>query len=154
MQAGRLHGAYAADPNPGVGFGGDLANRSDASHLAGATANHASADSVRYSGDLDLFHTSEAAVSEAFEADRCALERAGFSLRIMLSQPGFIRAQLNKEDASVLIDWAHDSAWRFMPTVVVEGIGHVLHPVDLAVNKVLALAAREDLERFFARRLL
>lgn len=119
-------------------------NRNEMSHLAGASAIHASADSIRYSGDLDLFHISESAVALAFEADRRALIQAGFLLRVLLSQPGFIRAELLKEHDRLLVDWAHDSAWRFMPTVVLEGIGHVLHPVDLAVNKVLALAGRDE----------
>jgi len=119
-------------------------NRDDSSHLAGASAIHTSSGSVRYSGDLDFFHDDETAVAEAFAKDRTALEEADFSIRILLSQPGFIRARVLQSGESVLLDWAHDSAWRFMPTVSLEGIGHVLHPVDLAVNKVLALGGRDE----------
>lgn len=119
-------------------------NRSDASHLAGASAIHASANSFRYSGDIDLFHDSEAAVAEAFTKDRADLEKSGFKVRLLLSQPGFIRARVTHGDEEVLMDWAHDSAWRFMPTVSLEGLGHVFHPVDLAVNKVLALGGRDE----------
>jgi hypothetical protein len=115
-------------------------NRSEASHLAGASAIHASPDSVRFSGDLDLFHDDEASVAE----DHAALEKAGFSVEVLLSQPGFIRAQARRNGQEILVDWAHDSAWRFMPTVLIKGIGHVLHPVDLAVNKVLALSGRDE----------
>lgn len=119
-------------------------NRTEQSHLAGASAIHASPASIRYSGDLDFFHDNEAAVAEAFAKDRSKLGNAGFSIKPILSQPGFIRAQIAMGDESVLIDWAHDSAWRFMPTISLEGIGHVLHPVDLAVNKVLALGGRDE----------
>jgi hypothetical protein len=47
------------------------------------------------------------------------------------------------EDAT-RVDWAHVSAWRFMPLVRDELGGLLLHPVDLAVNKVLALAGRDE----------
>ena len=119
-------------------------NREETSHLAGASAIHAGADSIRYSGDLDFFHDTEAAVAEAFGKDRSALQAAGFSVEPLLSQPGFIRAQVRNDGDGILIDWAHDSVWRFMPTVSVQDIGHVLHPVDLAVNKVLALGGRDE----------
>ncbi len=119
-------------------------NRSEASHLAGASAIQSSPESIRYSSDLDFFHDNEAAVAAAFEKDRAALEKARFSIKLLLSQPGFIRARVALSEESVLIDWAHDSAWRFMPTISLEGIGHVLHPVDLAVNKVLALGGRDE----------
>lgn len=42
------------------------------------------------------------------------------------------------------IEWAHDSAWRFLPPVKSERAGFVLHPVDLAVNKLLALVGRDE----------
>lgn len=119
-------------------------NRDESSHLAGATAIHAGADSIRYSGDLDLFHDSEKAVADAFEKDNTALEAAGFSVEPLLSQPGFIRARVRADRHTILVDWAHDSIWRFMPTIPLQGIGHVLHPVDLAVNKVLALGGRDE----------
>jgi hypothetical protein len=119
-------------------------NRSEGSHLAGASAIQASPRSVRYSGDLDFFHDDETAVAEAFAKDRALLAEADFVIKVVLSQPGFIRARVMRDGESVLIDWAHDSAWRFMPTLLIEGIGHVLHPVDLAVNKVLALGGRDE----------
>lgn len=120
------------------------AHRSSGSHLAGAAAIHSARGSLRFSGDLDLFHDRESAVGKSFTTDRASLEEDGYSVQVLLSQPGFIRARVASELGSVLIDWAHDSAWRFMPTVEIEGIGHVLHPVDLAVNKVLALSGRDE----------
>ena len=120
-------------------------NRSSESHLAGAGAIHSAKDSLRYSGDIDLFHDREVVVAASFAKDRETLEQAGFGIEVLLSQPGFIRARIRSEDqGGVLLDWAHDSAWRFMPTVTLEKLGHVLHPVDLAVNKVLALGGRDE----------
>jgi len=120
-------------------------NRSDESHLAGATGIHMSSKSPRRSADIDLFHGREEAVASAFAADRATLEREGYSLSLQLSQPGFIRAVVsNAGNERIRIDWAYDSVWRFMPAVKIERAGYVLHPVDLAVNKVLALVGREE----------
>jgi len=63
-------------------------NRAEESHLSGASAIHLSQQSLRYSGDLDLFHDSEKSVAEAFARDRAKLEKNGFSLSLELSQPG------------------------------------------------------------------
>lgn len=120
-------------------------HRSEASHVAGATGIHMATTSPRRSADLDLFHDHEKAVADAFAIDRKALESDGLSVRVQFAQPGFIRAVLSDDAANELrIDWAHDSLWRFMPPVRLENVGYVLHPVDLAVNKVLALAGRDE----------
>ena len=76
-------------------------NRSETSHLAGASAIHASPASIRYSGDIDLFHDNETAVSEAFAKDRSALEEADFAIKVLLSQPGFICAQVARGGESI-----------------------------------------------------
>lgn len=119
-------------------------NRSPESHLAGATGIHLSPKTSRYSHDLDLFHATEEAVAEAYAKDSACLEQNGFAIKPLLSQPGFIRAQVGKDNHRLLMDWARDSIWRFFPPVQLEGVGWVLHPVDLAVNKVLALAGRDE----------
>ncbi len=46
------------------------------------------------------------------------------------------------------MDWARDSAWRFMPLVREAFGGFLLHPVDLAVNKILVLAGRDEARDF------
>ncbi len=65
-----------------------------------------------------------------------------------MNQPGFIRAQISKDQNATKIEWAHDSAWRFMPTRRDDRCGYMLHPIDLAVNKVLALAGRDEARDF------
>ena len=67
-------------------------NRSPSSHLAGAAGLHLEPTSIRVSNDLDYFHDREVLVSTAFAADRALLEKAGYTVEIMLSQPGFVRA--------------------------------------------------------------
>lgn len=119
-------------------------NRNPESHLAGATGIHMSSDSLRVSHDLDLFHDRAETVAQSFKQDHAALLSKGFCVEIVISQPGFIRAQVKDRVEALLIDWAQDSIWRFFQTVRLESVGWVLHPVDLAVNKVLALIGRDE----------
>ena len=120
------------------------ANRSEDSYLAGGAALHRSPNSKRYSNDLDYFHDSEQRVSTAFETDRGTLEQAGFSVQVEMNQRGFIRAVVSRGRDSTKVEWAHDSAWRFMPPIRNEEVGVQLHPIDLAINKLLALAGRDE----------
>ena len=120
------------------------AEPTDDRYLAGGAAMHFAPNSARYSDDLDFFHDSEARVAAAFTADRERLERAGYTLAVELSLPGFVRAVVRRDTDATRVDWAHDSAWRFMPLIRDPLGGLLLHPVDLAVNKVLAVAGRDE----------
>lgn len=113
-------------------------------YLAGGAALHFTPESTRFSRDLDFFHDSVERVAAAFTRDRQRLESSGYALEVLLSQPGFVRAVVSRADESTRIDWAHDSAWRFMPLVRDSLGGLLLHPVDLAVNKLLALVGRDE----------
>ena len=119
-------------------------NRSFDSYLAGGAAILIEPNTKRFSNDLDYFHDSEARVAEAFSADQGLIENNGYSVDVDLNQPGFVRAIVRKDGHATKVEWARDSAWRFMPTVRDVRVGFVLHPVDLAVNKVLALAGRDE----------
>ena len=116
----------------------------DDRYLAGGAAMHFAPTSTRYSDDLDFFHDSEARVARAFAADREHLERAGYAVDVELSLPGFVRAVVRHAEQATRVDWAHDSAWRFMPLVRDPLGGLLLHPVDLALNKALVLAGRDE----------
>lgn len=105
---------------------------------------HFAPNSTRYSDDLDFFHDSEARVAATFAADRKLLEEAGYQIAVELSQPGFVRATVRRGPDATRVDWAHDSAWRFMPLVRDPLGGLLLHPVDLAINKVLTVAGRDE----------
>ena len=119
-------------------------NRTVDSYLAGGAAILIDPNTKRFSHDLDYFHDSEERVAEAFASDRSLLETNGYSVAVEMNQPGFVRALVRSEDHATKVDWASDSAWRFMPPVRDERAGYVLHPIDLAVNKVLALAGRDE----------
>jgi len=119
-------------------------NRTFDSYLAGGAAILIEPNTKRFSRDLDYFHDSEARVAEAFSADRGLLENKGYSIEVDINQPGFVRAIVRRGELATKVEWARDSDWRFMPTVRDDRVGFVLHPIDLAVNKVLALAGRDE----------
>ncbi|HEY5079184.1 MAG TPA: hypothetical protein VII43_05030 [Opitutaceae bacterium] len=119
-------------------------NRSPSSHLAGAAALYVGPNSTRSSADLDYFHDREAQVGQAFAADRKILEESGYRVDVVLSQPGFVRAIVGRAGDSTKVEWAHDSSWRFLPPIPDPVVGFRLHPLDLSINKVLALAGRDE----------
>ncbi len=122
--------------------------RTPESYLAGGTVLHFSPNSTRYSRDLGLFHDALEGVATAFAQDSELLEANGFDLRTVITQPGFIRSIVSRGDDATQIDWARDSAWRFMPVSRSQLGGYVLHDIDVAINKLLALAGREEARDF------
>jgi hypothetical protein len=123
-------------------------NRSPDSYLAGGAAIHIEPNTARYSNDLDYFQDSAERVAKAYEEDRSLLQDNGYEITIDMQQPGYVRARVEKEGAATKIEWSHDSAWRFLPTLRHPEYGYQLHPVDLAVNKVLALVGRNEARDF------
>ena len=119
-------------------------NRTADSYLAGGAALHLQPNSVRYSNDLDYFNDSEQRVATAYRDDSTLLLRSNYSVDIEIEQPGYIRAIVRKSGDATKVEWAHDSAWRFLPPVADERVGYTLHPIDLAANKLLALVGRDE----------
>lgn len=118
--------------------------RTPDSYLAGGAALHIEPTSLRFSNDLDYFNDSPARVASAFDADRTVLAAAGHRLNILLERPGFVRAIATRGGDSTKIEWVFDTAFRFLPVVEDQRAGYVLHPVDLAINKLLALVGRDE----------
>lgn len=118
--------------------------RAPDSHLAGGAALHRVPNSKRFSNDLDYFHDSVERVAEAFDQDRVVLEENGLIVDVQLNQPGYIRALVRSGNDATKVEWSHDSSWRFLPAIQVEGIGYQLDPLDLGINKLLALAGRDE----------
>lgn len=119
-------------------------NRSEDSYAAGAAPILAEPRTRRFSQDLDYFHDTPERVASAYDADRRTLQAAGCGVEVELSQPGYIRAIVRRGAEATKVEWAHDSSWRFMPVIRSDVFGYQLHPIDLAVNKVLALAGRDE----------
>lgn len=119
-------------------------NRTEESHLAGGAALHKLPHSIRYSEDLDYFHDSEEVVSNAFKKDIELIKNEGIQYQVEISQPGYIRIIVRDNKMATKIEWATDSAWRFMPAQKDDVVGYCLHPIDLAINKLLALVGRDE----------
>ncbi len=71
--------------------------------------------------------------------------REGYEVRSVHERLGYVEAVVSKGQDAVLMQWTRDSAFRFFPLVRHEELGLVLHPFDLATNKVLALAGRLEI---------
>jgi hypothetical protein len=99
---------------------------------------------ARISRDIDLFHDTEDAVEASWTADRAQLESAGFTVHRLRERPGFVEAEVRKGDGAVRMEWARDSAFRFFPLLEHAELGLVLHPFDLATNKLLAMIGRRE----------
>lgn len=112
------------------------------SYVAGASALNELIGAARVSRDVDLFHDTEEAVEASWNADRSLLEEAGFDVQLVRERPSFVEAKVTRGRKTLLMQWARDSAFRFFPLVEHDEMGLVLHPFDLATNKVLALIGR------------
>jgi hypothetical protein len=114
------------------------------SYVAGGAALNTILDAPRISQDLDLFHDTAAALAVTWNADRAALLDAGCEIEVVRERPAFVEAIVRRGAESVILQWTHDSAFRFFPLVEHPELGLTLHPFDLATNKVLALVGRVE----------
>jgi hypothetical protein len=116
--------------------------RSPESYVAGATPLNLGA--ARFSSDVDLFHDREEQVAAAAERDREALRAAGYEINWLRREPAIQTAEITKGSDSTRLEWVADSDYRFFPAMKDEIFGFVLHPIDLALNKVMAAAGRRE----------
>lgn len=119
-------------------------NRSEDSYLAGGTAILMQPNTKRISQDIDFFHDSLERVATAYTADLETLRSHDFDVESEIVLPGYIRAVVRRGEEATKVEWARDSIWRFMPVIASPEFGYQLHPIDLATNKVLELANRDD----------
>jgi hypothetical protein len=125
-------------------------NRSPNSVIGGGSALNR--ERPRRSKDFDIEHASAEAVRQSFAADQASLSAAGYSVQeTRNSRPfnGFVQAIVTGAGQSTLIDWVWDSAVRFFPAVKDDAFGWRLHDVDLAINKLLAMAGRREPRDYF-----
>lgn len=114
-------------------------------YVAGGVALNLLTGGRRLSRDIDLFHDTLEALDATWRADRKLLESHGYQLRSIHERVGYIEAVVSRGNDAVLMQWTRDSAFRFFPLVQHEELGLVLHPFDLATNKVLALVGRLEI---------
>lgn len=122
--------------------------RSPESHVAGGAVINRTDNSLRYSDDIDIFHDAAESVASCAEADARVLQEAGCSVAWVRRHEGHYAADVSQGDDSVRLEWSTDSAFRFFPVLPDDDFGYCLHPADIAVNKVLALAGRTEIRDF------
>ncbi len=114
------------------------------SYVAGGVALNELMATPRTSRDIDLFHDTDEALEASWTADRRLLEANRYEVRVIRERPSYLQAEVSRERDAVLVEWARDSAYRFFPLLQHADLGLVLHPFDLATNKVLALVGRVE----------
>ncbi len=118
-------------------------NRSPDSRVAGGAP--LARLSGRTSDDIDIFHDAAEAVLRAAEIDADALKAAGFGIELTNRGRSVVDGVVGRSSGeSTRIQWSQDSAVRFFPAVKDRLFGYRLHDLDLAVNKVLAMAGRRE----------
>lgn len=117
-------------------------HRDPESYVAGATPLNR--DASRYSSDIDVFHDREERVATAALCDAQALGAAGYRVSWLRQLPLIYTAEVSQGDVGTRLEWVVDSDFRFFPTMRDETFGYMLHPVDLATNKVMAAAGRRE----------
>lgn len=119
-------------------------NRNPNSYVAGGVAIHRSDTSLRHSNDIDFFHDTDEAVTAGARSDRTVLQKNEYEIITLIEQPSFVRAVVRRGSDSLKLEWARDTAFRFFPVEDDKLLGYRLHDIDLAVNKCLALANRNE----------
>jgi hypothetical protein len=118
-------------------------NRSPDSHIAGGAP--LARVSGRVSDDIGIFHDAEEAVLRAAEIDAATLREAGLVVVTTVHSRSLVDGIVTgAEGETTRIQWSRDSAVRFFPAVKDKVFGYRLHDLDLAVNKVLAMAGRRE----------
>ena len=112
------------------------------SYVAGGVALNKLLDAPRRSRDIDLFHDTVEALARSLQHDVELLRANAYTCDFLRQAPTFAEARVSRASDLTLIQWVHDSAYRFFPLIEDDELGLTLHPVDLAANKVLAMAGR------------
>lgn len=118
------------------------AHRDPESYIGGSTPLNRNAP--RFSSDIDVFHDREERVAAAASEDAGLLQDSGFTIRWQRREPSIYTVVVEKDSEQTKLEWVVDSDYRFFPTVPDEMFGYILHPVDLALNKVMAAAGRRE----------
>jgi hypothetical protein len=120
-----------------------VAHRDPESYVAGATPLNRNAP--RISNDIGVFHDREERVAAAALDDTQTLAAAGYHIVWLRQLPLMYTAEVTREGAGTRLEWVVESDYRFFATQPDETFGYVLHPIDLAMNKVMAAAGRCEL---------
>jgi len=117
-------------------------HRDPESYVAGSTP--LTRCTPRYSGDIDIFHDREERVAQAAQEDSAFLEERGYTLKWLRRDPLIYTVLVRLAGETTKMEWVADSDFRFFPTIRDGTFGYILHPVDLATNKVSAAYGRRE----------
>jgi hypothetical protein len=118
------------------------AHRDPESYVGGSTPLNLNAP--RFSADIDVFHDREERVIRAAEEDSSILQTHGYTLQWLRREFTFFSVLVRRDDETTRLEWVLDSDFRFFPKIKDELFGYVLHPIDLATNKVMSAAGRRE----------
>ena len=97
----------------------------------------------RLTEDQDIFAAGDEQLDDLVQADRAALEAAGFAVHPRRSYSGFRECTVAKPmTGTSVLQWTAALSREFYAPVPDPQFGHRLHLADLAVNKALAAASR------------
>lgn len=103
----------------------------------------------RFPEGQDIFTTGQEPLDDLVQADRTALEKAGFTVDLRRSHSGFRECMVMKPmTGTTILQWTVALAREFHAPVPDPQFGHRLHPTDLAVNKLLAAAGSVKMRDF------
>lgn len=122
------------------------AQRTPESFIAGGVPINR--DGPRFSKDIDIFHDTVAGAAEAALRDSAVLKAAGFEVVWERQVPGISTATVLRDGEGTKLEWVANSDFRYFPAIPDAEFGFVLHPADLAINKVLAASGRQELRDF------
>jgi hypothetical protein len=118
------------------------ATRNPESYIAGSS--WLTLSGPRFSNDIDIFHDREETVGLFADQDAEILNNAGFVVDWRRRSATFYQALISKDDETTKLEWVVDSDFRFFPIQTDNDFGYILHPVDLAMNKIMAAAGRRE----------
>ena len=122
----------------------DNRRKTPGSYVAGGVAFNFVLGAPRVSRDIDIFHDTVEALHASWTADCEVLTDAGYDVKPLRELRTFIEVTVSRDGEATEIQWGTDSAYRYFPLQENETTGFILHPLDLATNKLSALVGRAE----------
>lgn len=86
----------------------------------------------------------EERVAATAELDSSLLREHGYDVQWIRRDPAIYTVLVGRASETTKLEWVADSDFRFFPTITDDVFGYILHPVDLATNKVSAAYGRRE----------
>lgn len=83
-------------------------------------------------------------MAKAAQLDAALLQESGYGIEWTRREPALHALSASHDGEATKLEWVADSDYRFFPTLRDELFGYLLHPIDLATNKVAAAYGRRE----------